>query len=66
MSCELWGRVHRSVLSLTLCLSVTDLEKLSTFSQRFPLPSMYRIHVWKVLLGKISLAVSITSFHCYI
>ncbi|XP_042078938.1 TBC1 domain family member 7 isoform X3 [Haplochromis burtoni] len=27
------------------------LEKLSTFSQRFPLPSMYRIHVWKVLLG---------------
>lgn len=28
-----------------------DLEKLSTFSQRFPLPSMYRIHVWKVLLG---------------
>ncbi|XP_070303769.1 TBC1 domain family member 7-like isoform X1 [Salvelinus sp. IW2-2015] len=25
-----------------------DLEKLSTFSQRFPLPSMYRIHVWKV------------------
>lgn len=32
--------------------SLTDLEKLSTFSQRFPLPSMYRIHVWKVLLGK--------------
>ncbi len=29
-----------------------DLEKLSTFSQRFPLPSMYRTHVWKVLLGK--------------
>uniref|UniRef100_A0A3P8UTA5 TBC1 domain family member 7 n=1 Tax=Cynoglossus semilaevis TaxID=244447 RepID=A0A3P8UTA5_CYNSE len=28
-----------------------DLEKLSTFSQRFPLPSMYRVHVWKVLLG---------------
>lgn len=32
---------------------LTDVEKLSTFSQRFPLPSMYRIHVWKVLLGNI-------------
>ncbi|NWQ95761.1 TBCD7 protein, partial [Burhinus bistriatus] len=27
--------------------------KLCTFSQRFPLPSMYRILVWKVLLGII-------------
>ncbi|NXW31758.1 TBCD7 protein, partial [Phaetusa simplex] len=27
------------------------IEKLCTFSQRFPLPSMYRILVWKVLLG---------------
>lgn len=40
-------------LSCYWCLYFpTDLEKLSTFSQRFPLPSMYRIHVWKVLLGK--------------
>ncbi|NXU52516.1 TBCD7 protein, partial [Turnix velox] len=31
----------------------TDIEKLCTFSQRFPLPSMYRILVWKVLLGII-------------
>ncbi|KAF1472373.1 TBC1 domain family member 7, partial [Eudyptula minor novaehollandiae] len=30
-----------------------DIEKLCTFSQRFPLPSMYRILVWKVLLGII-------------
>ncbi|XP_073446075.1 TBC1 domain family member 7 isoform X2 [Dendrobates tinctorius] len=30
-----------------------DLEKLCTFCQRFPLPSMYRILVWKVLLGII-------------
>ncbi|NXW90372.1 TBCD7 protein, partial [Alopecoenas beccarii] len=29
------------------------IEKLCTFSQRFPLPSMYRILVWKVLLGII-------------
>ncbi|KAK6490691.1 UNVERIFIED_CONTAM: hypothetical protein FKN15_031782 [Acipenser sinensis] len=28
-----------------------DVEKLCTFSQRFPLPSMYRILVWKVILG---------------
>ncbi|NXA46935.1 TBCD7 protein, partial [Nothocercus julius] len=28
-------------------------HKLCTFSQRFPLPSMYRILVWKVLLGII-------------
>lgn len=28
-----------------------DIEKLCTFCQRFPLPSMYRILVWKVLLG---------------
>ncbi|KAM3928014.1 TBC1 domain family member 7-like [Leptodactylus fuscus] len=28
-----------------------DMEKLCTFCQRFPLPSMYRILVWKVLLG---------------
>ncbi|XP_039766376.1 TBC1 domain family member 7 isoform X2 [Ornithorhynchus anatinus] len=28
-----------------------DIEKLCTFSQRFPLPSMYRALVWKVLLG---------------
>ncbi|KAM6088066.1 TBC1 domain family member 7 isoform 2-T2 [Chlamydotis macqueenii] len=32
---------------------MTDIEKLCTFSQRFPLPSMYRILVWKVLLGII-------------
>ncbi|NWY40120.1 TBCD7 protein, partial [Sylvia atricapilla] len=29
------------------------IEKLCTFSQRFPLPSMYRVLVWKVLLGII-------------
>lgn len=28
-----------------------DIEKLCTFCQRFPLPSMYRMLVWKVLLG---------------
>ncbi|XP_045154615.1 TBC1 domain family member 7 [Echinops telfairi] len=31
--------------------SPADIEKLRTFSQRFPLPSMYRALVWKVLLG---------------
>lgn len=28
-----------------------DLEKLCTFSQRFPIPTIYRILIWKVLLG---------------
>lgn len=32
-----------------------DIEKLCTFCQRFPLPSMYRILVWKVLLGILPL-----------
>lgn len=32
-----------------------DMEKLCTFSQRFPLPSMYRTLVWKVLLGILPL-----------
>lgn len=48
-----WWMDGYHFLSCYQCLHpVTDLEKLSTFSQRFPLPSMYRIHVWKVLLGK--------------
>ncbi|NXM75160.1 TBCD7 protein, partial [Serilophus lunatus] len=34
-------------------MSLFHIEKLCTFSQRFPLPSMYRILVWKVLLGII-------------
>lgn len=37
---------------ISLPVMFSDVEKLSTFSQRFPLPSMYRIHVWKVLLGE--------------
>ncbi|NXE90131.1 TBCD7 protein, partial [Menura novaehollandiae] len=37
--------------SLEILLKDDHIEKLCTFSQRFPLPSMYRILVWKVLLG---------------
>ncbi|XP_062926040.1 TBC1 domain family member 7 isoform X1 [Mobula hypostoma] len=32
-------------------LLTLDLEKLCTFAQRYPLPTMYRTLVWKVLLG---------------
>ncbi|NXK40126.1 TBCD7 protein, partial [Piprites chloris] len=39
--------------SLEILLKDDHIEKLCTFSQRFPLPSMYRILVWKVLLGII-------------
>lgn len=40
------------LISQNFLCCFADVEKLSTFSQRFPLPSMYRIHVWKVLLGE--------------
>ncbi|KAJ7399950.1 tbc1 domain family member 7 [Pitangus sulphuratus] len=39
--------------SLEILLKDDHIEKLCTFSQRFPLPSMYRMLVWKVLLGII-------------
>ncbi|XP_047231637.1 TBC1 domain family member 7 isoform X1 [Girardinichthys multiradiatus] len=45
------GVEEKKSLEILLKDNPLDLEKLSTFSQRFPLPSMYRIHVWKVLLG---------------
>ncbi|XP_069572931.1 TBC1 domain family member 7 isoform X1 [Brachyistius frenatus] len=45
------GVEEKKSLEILLKDHPLDLEKLSTFSQRFPLPSMYRIHVWKVLLG---------------
>ncbi|XP_010870732.1 TBC1 domain family member 7 [Esox lucius] len=45
------GVEEKKSLEILLKENPLDVEKLSTFSQRFPLPSMYRIHVWKVLLG---------------
>ncbi|XP_048063817.1 TBC1 domain family member 7 [Chanodichthys erythropterus] len=45
------GVEEKKSLEIVLKDNPLDVEKLSTFSQRFPLPSMYRIHVWKVLLG---------------
>uniref|UniRef100_A0A8C7Y455 TBC1 domain family, member 7 n=1 Tax=Oryzias sinensis TaxID=183150 RepID=A0A8C7Y455_9TELE len=45
------GVEEKKSLEILLKDNPLDLEKLSTFSQRFPLPSMYRIHVWKVLLA---------------
>ncbi|XP_051929587.1 TBC1 domain family member 7 [Hippocampus zosterae] len=45
------GVEEKKSLEILLKDNPLDLEKLSTFSQRFPLPSMYRVHVWKVLLG---------------
>uniref|UniRef100_A0A3Q3KR70 TBC1 domain family member 7 n=1 Tax=Monopterus albus TaxID=43700 RepID=A0A3Q3KR70_MONAL len=45
------GVEEKKSLEILLKDNPLDLEKLSTFSQRFPLPSVYRIHVWKVLLG---------------
>ncbi|XP_029285760.1 TBC1 domain family member 7 [Cottoperca gobio] len=45
------GVEEKKSLEILLKDNPLDLEKLSTFSQRFPLPLMYRTHVWKVLLG---------------
>ncbi|XP_018615737.1 TBC1 domain family member 7 isoform X1 [Scleropages formosus] len=45
------GVEEKKSLEILLKDDPLDVEKLCTFTQRFPLPSMYRIHVWKVLLG---------------
>ncbi|KAJ8276845.1 hypothetical protein GJAV_G00068550 [Gymnothorax javanicus] len=45
------GVEEKKSLEILLKDNPLDVEKLCTFSQRFPLPSMYRIHAWKVLLG---------------
>ncbi|XP_040209674.1 TBC1 domain family member 7 [Rana temporaria] len=45
------GVEEKKSLEILLKDDRLDIEKLCTFSQRFPLPSMYRILVWKVLLG---------------
>ncbi|KAF6345801.1 TBC1 domain family member 7 [Rhinolophus ferrumequinum] len=45
------GVEEKKSLEILLKDDRLDIEKLRTFSQRFPLPSMYRALVWKVLLG---------------
>ncbi|XP_041902751.1 TBC1 domain family member 7-like isoform X2 [Corvus kubaryi] len=47
------GVEEKKSLEILLKDDRLDVEKLCTFSQRFPLPSMYRVLVWKVLLGII-------------
>ncbi|MEE6464946.1 hypothetical protein FKM82_006412 [Ascaphus truei] len=49
------GVEEKKSLEILLKDDRLDIEKLCTFSQRFPLPSMYRILVWKVLLGILPL-----------
>ncbi|KAB1261761.1 TBC1 domain family member 7 [Camelus dromedarius] len=44
------GVEEKKSLEILLKDDRLDVEKLCTFSQRFPLPSMYRALVWKVLL----------------
>lgn len=45
------GVEEKKSLEILLKDDPLDVEKLCTFAQRFPLPSMYRALVWKVLLG---------------
>uniref|UniRef100_A0A1Y7VJF2 TBC1 domain family, member 7 n=1 Tax=Mus musculus TaxID=10090 RepID=A0A1Y7VJF2_MOUSE len=45
------GVEEKKSLEILLKDDRLDIEKLCTFSQRFPLPSMYRALVWKALLG---------------
>ncbi|XP_078543734.1 TBC1 domain family member 7 isoform X2 [Lissotriton helveticus] len=47
------GVEEKKSLEILLKDDRLDTEKLCMFSQRFPLPSMYRILVWKVQLGII-------------
>lgn len=45
------GVEEKKSLEILLKDDPLDVEKLGTFSQRFPLPSVHRILVWKVLFG---------------
>ncbi|XP_043574934.1 TBC1 domain family member 7 isoform X6 [Chiloscyllium plagiosum] len=45
------GVEEKKSLEILLKDDPLDVEKLCTFAQRYPLPSMYRVLVWKVLLG---------------
>ncbi|XP_012860379.1 LOW QUALITY PROTEIN: TBC1 domain family member 7-like [Echinops telfairi] len=49
------GVEEKKSLEMLLKDDPLAIEKLRTFSQRFPLPSMYRALVWKVLLGILPL-----------
>ncbi|KAG8571798.1 hypothetical protein GDO81_011786 [Engystomops pustulosus] len=51
------GVEEKKSLEILLKDDKWDIEKLCTFCQRFPLPSMYRILVWKVLLGSLTPAI---------
>ncbi|KAG7488406.1 hypothetical protein MATL_G00034170 [Megalops atlanticus] len=51
------GVEEKKSLEILLKDNPLDVEKLCTFSQRFPLPSMYRVHVWKVLLDRTGLGI---------
>ncbi|XP_051872106.1 TBC1 domain family member 7 isoform X1 [Pristis pectinata] len=45
------GVEEKKSLEILLKDDPLDLEKLCTFAQRYPLPTMYRTLVWKILLG---------------
>ncbi|XP_069769478.1 TBC1 domain family member 7 isoform X2 [Narcine bancroftii] len=45
------GVEEKKSLEILLKDDPLDVEKLCTFAQRYPLPTMYRTLVWKVLLG---------------
>uniref|UniRef100_A0A8C4NEB5 TBC1 domain family member 7 n=1 Tax=Eptatretus burgeri TaxID=7764 RepID=A0A8C4NEB5_EPTBU len=45
------GVEEKRSLELLLKEEPLDLEKLCMFTQRFPIPALYRVMVWKVLLG---------------
>ncbi|XP_067052272.1 TBC1 domain family member 7-like isoform X2 [Acropora muricata] len=43
----------KKALEILLKDDPIDVERIATFSSRFGLPAIYRIHVWKVILGVI-------------
>ncbi|XP_006814090.1 TBC1 domain family member 7-like [Saccoglossus kowalevskii] len=56
------GVEEKRSLEILLKEDPLDLDKLSTFCQRFPVPSLYRPFVWKVILGILPLHQTIHTF----
>ena len=44
---------EKKSIEILLKEQTVSIEKLKQFCLRFPLPAVYRIHVWKLLLGRI-------------
>ena len=46
------GVEEKKSIEILLKEQPLDVDKLRIFCLRFPVPAMYRIYLWKILLGK--------------